>query len=253
MEFREKLKELRRGKRISQQTLADAIYVSRSAVAKWENGLGYPGQASVDALAAYFGVEPEYFQTEQPETVIVHKNRNIRLLRWALTAVAVAAAVILGVLGYHWFSTVPSSDAEGLVSQAEQYLGSDALQILKISGRGDYLAALCVDAEEKWWLCVFDRDPIFQGRYYANGGKVRILTGELTSWNFGDPEGNAVLIFCGGGLPSEMKWYTFSNAGVTYTCPVEDAAVLDIFIIPGGKNNINASPIPLNEDRQPLK
>lgn len=38
MEFKDKLKKLRTEKGISQQALADAIHISRSAVAKWENG-----------------------------------------------------------------------------------------------------------------------------------------------------------------------------------------------------------------------
>ena len=39
MEFSEKLKELRSEKGISQAKLAVDIHISRSAVAKWENGL----------------------------------------------------------------------------------------------------------------------------------------------------------------------------------------------------------------------
>ena len=42
MELKEKLKKLRTERNISQQALADAIFVSRSAVAKWEAGLGIP-------------------------------------------------------------------------------------------------------------------------------------------------------------------------------------------------------------------
>ena len=57
MEFKDKLKMLRKEKSISQQALADKIFVSRSAVAKWENGLGYPSEDSIGALAEYFSVE----------------------------------------------------------------------------------------------------------------------------------------------------------------------------------------------------
>ena len=40
--FQDKLKELREKANMSQQTLADKLFVSRSAVAKWENGNGVP-------------------------------------------------------------------------------------------------------------------------------------------------------------------------------------------------------------------
>ena len=50
MEFKDRLKKLRKEKAISQQELANAIYVSRSAVAKWENGLGLPNPESMVTL-----------------------------------------------------------------------------------------------------------------------------------------------------------------------------------------------------------
>lgn len=78
MELKDKLKTKRLERKRSQQALADAIYVSRSAVAKWENGLGLPGRESLEALEAFFQVEPGYFSTESPEDVIVKKNRQLR-------------------------------------------------------------------------------------------------------------------------------------------------------------------------------
>ena len=56
MEFSEKLKELRSEKGISQAKLAADIHISRSAVAKWENGLGLPSDESLQLLADYFGI-----------------------------------------------------------------------------------------------------------------------------------------------------------------------------------------------------
>ena len=50
MEFKEKLKKARSERNISQQALADAIFVSRSAVAKWESGKGLPCDESMEAL-----------------------------------------------------------------------------------------------------------------------------------------------------------------------------------------------------------
>ena len=76
MELREKLRKLRTGRGLSQQELADGIFVSRSAVAKWENGLGLPSDASREALAEFFGVPAADLRTEEPEAVILEKNRK---------------------------------------------------------------------------------------------------------------------------------------------------------------------------------
>lgn len=99
MEFKDKLKALRKEKGLSQQALADAIFVSRSAVAKWENGLGLPGEESLAALQEYFGVGPEHFFTQEPEQVIVQKNRRIRRLNRRFVSliltILLAAALIL--------------------------------------------------------------------------------------------------------------------------------------------------------------
>ena len=54
MEFHEKLQELRKQKGITQEELAGHLYVSRTAVSKWESGRGYPGIDSLKAIAAFF-------------------------------------------------------------------------------------------------------------------------------------------------------------------------------------------------------
>lgn len=56
MEFNEKLQALRKQKGITQEELAEAIYVSRTAVSKWESGRGYPNIDSLKELARFFSV-----------------------------------------------------------------------------------------------------------------------------------------------------------------------------------------------------
>lgn len=56
MEFHEKLQELRKRRGLTQEELAQALYVSRTAISKWESGRGYPGIDSLKAMAAFFAV-----------------------------------------------------------------------------------------------------------------------------------------------------------------------------------------------------
>ena len=56
MEFNEKLQELRKQRGLTQEELADALFVSRTAVSKWESGRGYPNIDSLKVLAQFFGL-----------------------------------------------------------------------------------------------------------------------------------------------------------------------------------------------------
>ena len=56
MEFNEKLQELRKNKGLTQEDLASALYVSRTAVSKWESGRGYPSIESLKQIAKFFNI-----------------------------------------------------------------------------------------------------------------------------------------------------------------------------------------------------
>ena len=56
MEFSEKLCELRKNKKLTQDELAEALYVSRTAVSKWESGRGYPSIDSLKEISKFFSV-----------------------------------------------------------------------------------------------------------------------------------------------------------------------------------------------------
>ena len=56
MEFSQKLQELRKQKGLTQEELAEAIFVSRTAISKWESGRGYPNIDSLKALARFFNI-----------------------------------------------------------------------------------------------------------------------------------------------------------------------------------------------------
>ena len=56
MEFNEKLQKLRTNENLTQEELAEKLYVSRAAISKWESGRGYPSIDSLKAIAKYFHV-----------------------------------------------------------------------------------------------------------------------------------------------------------------------------------------------------
>lgn len=56
MEFHEKLQKLRKEKGLTQEELAAQLYVSRTAISKWESGRGYPNIESLKAISKLFSV-----------------------------------------------------------------------------------------------------------------------------------------------------------------------------------------------------
>ena len=56
MEFNEKLQELRKSRGLTQEELAEALFVSRTAISKWESGRGYPSIDSLKEISKYFSV-----------------------------------------------------------------------------------------------------------------------------------------------------------------------------------------------------
>ena len=56
MEFNEKLQELRKSRSLTQEKLAEALFVSRTAISKWESGGGYPSIDSLKEISRFFSV-----------------------------------------------------------------------------------------------------------------------------------------------------------------------------------------------------
>ena len=100
MNFAEKLKELRQEKGISQAKLAEDIFISRSAIAKWENGLGIPNEDSLKLLAEYFNVsEDELLQNKENEQILTSKNQIIQDQKIVI-GFSIGAGIGLLILGY---------------------------------------------------------------------------------------------------------------------------------------------------------
>lgn len=77
MGFSEKLQKLRTQRNLTQEQLANQLFVSRTAISKWETGRGTPNLDSLQAIAKLFGVSlDELLSTE--EVVVMAKNENKR-------------------------------------------------------------------------------------------------------------------------------------------------------------------------------
>ena len=100
MEFNEKLQELRKQKGLTQEELAELLYVSRTAVSKWESGRGYPNIESLKAIAKLFSVTVDKLLSGDELLTIAEedtkqKERHFRDLMFGLLDCSIAMAFFL--------------------------------------------------------------------------------------------------------------------------------------------------------------
>lgn len=157
MEFKDKLKTLRKKAGITQNELAQQIYVSRSAIARWENGFGLPGEESLNLLAQYFNVGTgELIGNTEAETLLIGKNRIIarkNIIIAAVTAVSLAIIILLSVLFFAPFgssrsySVVVDGVRYELVEDDGEYYAVWGLENYKIVGNQKYKRIIAIADE----------------------------------------------------------------------------------------------------------
>lgn len=104
MEFNEKLQELRGQRSLTQEELAEALYVSRTAISKWESGRGYPSIESLKAISKYFSTSlDELLSSDEIITIAQEDNKqkvqHFRDLVFGLLDCAMAMFLILPIFG----------------------------------------------------------------------------------------------------------------------------------------------------------
>ena len=104
MEFKDLLAKLRKEKGLSQEGLADTIHVSRSAIAKYENGKGIPSDDILEAITNYFPSEKEALE-EMARVARVQRKRKINKLVSLSAAAFVVVAIGLSSGLYFYFQT----------------------------------------------------------------------------------------------------------------------------------------------------
>ena len=76
MEFHEKLQELRKSRGLTQEELAGALFVSRTAISKWESGRGYPSIDSLKEISRYFSVSIDDLLSGE-QLIFIAEKENI--------------------------------------------------------------------------------------------------------------------------------------------------------------------------------
>ena len=104
MELCEKLVELRKKKGLTQEELAKELYVSRTAISKWESGRGVPNIESLKAISKFFCVSiDELLSTDELLTIAQEDSKKretrIRDLVFALLDLSMILFMFLPLFG----------------------------------------------------------------------------------------------------------------------------------------------------------
>ena len=123
MEFNEKLQELRKQKGLTQEELAVSLYVSRTAISKWESGRGCPNIESLKAIAKFFSVTvDELLSTDEVLTIAEEdsrrKEKHFRDLVYGLLDICIALLLFLPFF---------AEDADGII-QSVSLIALDGVQ-----------------------------------------------------------------------------------------------------------------------------
>lgn len=97
MEFHEKLQELRKTKGITQEELAQSLYVSRTAISKWESGRGYPSIDSLKEISRFFSVTIDELICPE-EIMVAAKDDKVSSLHKLIALICSLLDVFVGLL-----------------------------------------------------------------------------------------------------------------------------------------------------------
>lgn len=104
MELNEKLQRLRKQKEMTQEELAAALFVSRTAISKWESGRGYPSIDSLKAISGFFAVSiDDLLSTEEALNLAKEEHKqqemHLRLRLFGLLDLASLLLLFLPLFG----------------------------------------------------------------------------------------------------------------------------------------------------------
>lgn len=100
MEFAKKLKELRKEKGLTQEELANQLFVSRTLISKYESGAIYPTKENAEKIAQFFNVNLSDL-IDSNETISIALNdqeTNSNKIHKVLSFLIIYLATLINIL-----------------------------------------------------------------------------------------------------------------------------------------------------------
>ncbi len=107
-EFGENLKRVREEKGITQQTLADYLYVTRQAISRWEGGSRYPDLMTAKKMAQYFGISLDEMLSDDDMKLYAEKNAimessGAKKVQMIIFSIALTSAIMTLIMRVCWY------------------------------------------------------------------------------------------------------------------------------------------------------
>lgn len=169
MEFNEKLQELRKAKGLTQEELAQALFVSRTAISKWESGKGYPNIESLKAIAKFFGITVDALLSGDELLTIAEEDRKQSKSKLCDLVFGLLDASVLMLLFLPFFG----QESGGIVQE---------VPLLSLTEIAPYLRVLyygLVFGLVVWGILTLAMQNCGHGFWLQNKGKISLLFSAL--------------------------------------------------------------------------
>lgn len=97
--FKDKLKELRKEKGMTQEELAQLLNISRQSISKWENGMSYPTSSLVNKISNELNIDiKELFNEEELLNISIDNANKIKKISIKSLQTLIFSSIILVIL-----------------------------------------------------------------------------------------------------------------------------------------------------------
>ena len=145
----EKIRKLRKGRKISQEELAEKLGVSRQSVSLWENGQTQPTIENIIAIAEVFGVATDDILKDKPEAVFPEEDDAVEtpsiqkgISRYKVVVVFFVTVIItLGIMTFLFFEGAPDTKSPETITHkqiSEEIASKTKEQIKEGYNSGEY-------------------------------------------------------------------------------------------------------------------
>lgn len=98
--FKDRLKELRIKNNLTQEELAKKIFVSRSAVCKWEMGNGIPSDVNIEGLCQLFNVSKDWLLDKNDLYEYINSSNSIKRKVNIISIVGAITSILCFILSF---------------------------------------------------------------------------------------------------------------------------------------------------------